>query len=314
MVEKNKIAISLLIALIVIIAIKFILPAHKSNIEITEEFWFEKTHNKSKKNIVVGGNSRIYRGVSITKMLGAVDKDLSGINLGYSSLGLSSEYLEFLKSKVDLNSDYKFIILGITPGSLTEKAAQNEHLHQYLDMGQSELIKTSFLKNYSNFSPYKPQELVNVFKKRNGYIEEEKDYFSKYNPDGWVASYKFPFDSTEALSKYEIYYSPEDVVVSKIMVDSLISKIEEFVISEITVIAFRPPTTIQMEALENRLLKFDEALFKSKLIEAGGIWLDINSADFKSYDGSHLHYLSAEKLSVILGEKINQICISKGKE
>jgi len=311
MIIKNKILLSLFITLSIVLLIKLVLPDHKSFREITDEFWFNKTHGTTKYNIVVGGNSRIYRGVSINSLLGSIDKNLTGVNLGFSSAGYSTEYLDFLYSRLDMAASDKFILLGITPGSFTEKAALNKHYNEIKKISESEILKKSYLKKYLDLEPYKPTELISILKRQNGYIEEESGYYSRYNESGWVASYKLASDSTEALSKYQKYYEPEEVIINQTIVNEFVQKVSEFIDQDIHVIAFRPPTTIQLEVLENELLKFDEDLIKNKLTETGCIWVDINSTDFNSYDGSHLHYLSAEKLSVQLGDVIQGVCFKK---
>lgn len=313
MIFKNKILKSLIITIIIVVLVKLILPEHKSNQQITDEFWFHKTHGSTKYNIVVGGNSRIYRGVSIASLLEPIDNNLNGINLGYSSAGFSSEYLDFVFSRIDLKAEHKFVLLGITPGSLTEKAALNKHFNEIKNISETELLKKSYLTNFLSLEPYKPLELITIAQNQNGFIEEEKGYFSRYHKSGWVESYKLDSDSTEALPKYRKYYEPEEEIVSPGVVNVLLQKIEELVSQDIHVIAFRPPTTLQMEALEDSLLSFNEELFKQEIVAAGGIWLDFDSEDFNSYDGSHLHYLSAEKFSTQLGEVIQEISLTRVK-
>jgi hypothetical protein len=79
----------------------------------------------------------------------------------------------------------------------------------------------------------------------------------------------------------------------------------------VEIIAFRPPSTYQMEQLENTLGQFDEDYVKDELHKIGVHWVPFNNSDFVSYDGSHLQYKSAEKMSTQLGEYIEKLAYNK---
>ena len=51
------------------------------------------------------------------------------------------------------------------------------------------------------------------------------------------------------------------------------------------------------EALEDSISGFNESDVRKRFEEVGGKWQELNNGDFESYDGSHLDYNSAEKLS-----------------
>ena len=65
----------------------------------------------------------------------------------------------------------------------------------------------------------------------------------------------------------------------------------------------RPGQTIQ---LENEISGYNEEEIKQRFESSGGRWIEVKDYDFVSYDGSHLHYESAEKLSEIIGEYISK--------
>ena len=69
-------------------------------------------------------------------------------------------------------------------------------------------------------------------------------------------------------------------------------------------LGFRPPSTLAMEQLEDSLSGFNYSSFISKFKQNGGVWLTFSLKDYVSYDGSHLHYESANKFSKNLGLKI----------
>ncbi|MFC2110856.1 hypothetical protein ACFLQ5_00230 [Bacteroidota bacterium] len=293
---------TIILSILLIICVKIFLSEPIKNVELKNEFWIKKTHQKAKFNIVVGGDSRIYRGISIDKLEESLSQNLSGVNLGYSSIGFSGEYLDFMLSKLDLNSETKIMVLGITPHSLTENAAKNEAYHQYNDINWDERYKVLYLSKYTkHFAPYKPWELTHSIAKEKTTI----GYFEDFTSSGWVASYKIPIDTSEAIASYTKTLNKHKI--SQEVIDELFLKIKEFEKSGITIIGFRVPSTNQMEQLEESLSSFNEEYLKDEFERVGAFWFEFSNSDFNSYDGSHLHYLSAEKLSEKLGEKISEI-------
>ena len=51
---------------------------------------------------------------------------------------------------------------------------------------------------------------------------------------------------------------------------------------------------------------FDYEFIKSEFIKNGGKWIDLNSNEYKTYDGSHLERESAEKLSKVIADYIKK--------
>lgn len=311
---KNKIRITLFIAVLFTLLIKIYLPTKKSNNQIVRDFWIEKTHKKSKKNIVVGGNSRIYRGISIDALQEVLTKDLSGVNLAYSALGYTDKYLDFLHSRIDINSDYKILILGIDPSPLTEIAAENNSFNSYLNVKELEVLRTLYINPYFSISAYKPLEIYKKLKgdfNNDGFIEVKNNYFGNYHSDGWVASYKIPSNPSEALPIYKKFTADNNVKMSEEILERLLTKLKSFHQEGISIIAFRPPSTRKMQNWENQEFGFYEDSIKLKIEQIGGYWINVDTDSYESYDGAHLHYSSAEKLSKLLGQKINDLILSK---
>ncbi|WP_190810446.1 hypothetical protein [Flagellimonas sp. S3867] len=310
-IQKRKVLFTAILSGLFVVLIKTYLPLKRSNSEIANDFWIKKTHQKEKKNIVVGGNSRIYRGISIKAIQSGLDNKLSGVNLGYSALGYSNEYLDFLLSRVDLKSKNKVVVLALDVGPLTDIAVENKSFARYKSVSNSEIFKVLYLNEYVNISSYKPSEIIRIFQKtaenRHNFVEDRKNYFAKYYEDGWVASYKVPNNPMEALPVYKKFAEDNNMQISNEVYQNLLFRIQEFVEMGIEVICFRPPSTLEMQEWENEKFKFDENKIRKEIEEMGGHWIEINTTEYKSYDGSHLHYLSAEKLSKIIGIKMNQI-------
>ncbi len=76
---------------------------------------------------------------------------------------------------------------------------------------------------------------------------------------------------------------------------------------DISIIAFRPPSSIAMRNLEDSISGFDEEYIKRELEDMGVQWLDFREGDFNSYDGSHLHFESAKKLSILLRIEVSKL-------
>ncbi|WP_411030448.1 hypothetical protein [Spongiimicrobium sp. 3-5] len=317
MIKRYKIGLTFFLVMFSTIIIKNYLPLKRSNAEITNEFWIKKTHQKAKKNIVIGGNSRIYRGVSVESVLSAIDESLTGVNLGYSALGYNDEYLDFLLSRLDTKSKTKIVVLGIDPGPLTDIAAENKSFKSYKKVNYSEVLKTLYINPFFSISAYRPSEIAKLFVEDTtnlkGFIEVRENYFGKYDKDGWVASYKIPSNPSEALPVYKKFATDNNVVLSKKIIENLLLRLADFRKQDIDVVAFRPPSTKAMQEWENKEFGFDEKKIRNEIEKIGGYWIDINTSNFQSYDGSHLHYSSAENLSKLIGEKINELCISKNK-
>ena len=99
--KMSRLSITIGSTIILIIMIKLMVPEPQKNRELIQQFWANKTHADSEFEVVVCGDSRIYRGISIEDLLFDTEQGLSGINIGYSGAGLSDEYLEFSLTKLN---------------------------------------------------------------------------------------------------------------------------------------------------------------------------------------------------------------------
>ncbi|MGB0424030.1 MAG: hypothetical protein ACPGED_06905 [Flavobacteriales bacterium] len=288
---------TLVLTLVLIGVIKLVLPEPKENKELVEQFWVNKTFADSNYDVVVAGDSRVYRGVSIDHLTKGAGGELNGINIGYSSAGFSDEYLDFAVSKLNPESKNKTLLIGLTPHSLTLEAFKNEDLKEHLEVGAFDQFRYRNLSPFlGHFSPYNPLDLV----KRN-----DVNYQQEYNEDGWVASHYLRPDSSYALKSYTKVFS--EYQVSDTAVTSFLSKIGEISSSGIEVLVFRPPTTVAMRNLEDSLSGYNEAYVVRELEKMSIKHLGFDDSAFTSYDGSHLHQDAARKLSFALGKQISEI-------
>ena len=111
-------------------------------------FWANKTHFLNEGDILILGDSRVYRGVSPQAMQSIIGEKRI-LNLGYSSAGMSQDYFSFIRQKMASNQKVKLII-GISPYSLTTEARKNEHLQQELLRSSASLYERKFIYPYLN--------------------------------------------------------------------------------------------------------------------------------------------------------------------
>lgn len=283
------------------VCVKLFLPAPIKNTELRNEFWLRKTFAPSNYDIVIGGDSRIYRGVSTTAINTNLSPKLQAVNLGYSSAGYDLEYLEFLTSRLKPKGK-RILVLGVTPHSLTLEGAKNELYHEHQNKGHFELIKGLYLSQYlKHFAPYKATELKDYF--LNGVSDD--GYFEDFQEDGWVHSHRLPEDSLTAIEIYQKLFT--DYQVSDTLISNFLNRISAIEKSGIEVIAFRPPTFEMMRNVEDSLSGYKEDYMRDEMELRGCTWIDFNPAEFHTYDGSHLHYQSAEHLSRLIGEEIQKM-------
>ncbi|MEM9023347.1 MAG: hypothetical protein AAGB22_06380 [Bacteroidota bacterium] len=303
MTARTKIRVSLLLALALIAAVKLILPAPKKPKASTDAFWVDKTFSDKRNNVVVAGDSRAYRGVAIASLEEALGQGLTATNLGYSAAGFSPDYLDHAVSRLD-DSGPRILVLGITPHSLTSVAFANEHFQSFRHKGQFEVFTNKYLSDVlRQFDPYSPVELISSKKRKQ---------YDVYHASGWVASTEPPVDSARALLKYRKIFS--EYQSDPNLADSLIRELTRIQASGVHVITFRPPTTQRMRQLEDALSGFDEAAFMRQLQTAGIPYWQYSNADYTSFDGSHLHAASAEKLGATLGAAIRELLLSRARK
>jgi len=271
--------------------------------DIENRFWTQKAFAEPKYSLIALGDSRTYRGIS-TDVLDQELPNTSALNFGFSSAGLSSALLQEGASKLSPTAQRPIIVLAITPWSLTNKAAENSHIEQELARPLSERLERLYLSPLlSSLNPFTPKLLKELL--QGGEKPPKVLYHQIHHDHGWVESWKVPKNSEEQLKPYAALFDNNGV--STPIVDQLMMQIKRWTQSGITVVAFRPPSTLAMEALENAKSGFSEAAIQREVENSGGIWLTFGSSQFTSYDGSHLERESAKRFSQALGHKLRSL-------
>jgi len=303
---------SLLMALALILLIGILLsgrrePGHESDL-VETRFWALKTRFlKPEHNVVLCGDSRVYRGLSPAAM-GSALPDLKIVNFGYSAGGLDRLMLKSAEALLDPEAKVRIIVLGVTPSSLTPAAAENEQYLSIMRKPFSEVFESVFFLPVKTFlTPIFPRDVINLF---SGTKTKSNGYHKIFYDDGWVASWYDVPRPEEQLSSYRARFA--SCRVSSDLCRDVLQVVREWRSRGIQTIGYRPPATRAMVALEDSMSGFREAEFIQEFRNAGGIWLSFNLDDYVSYDGSHLDADSAKKLSRDLAEKI-RVIISEGK-
>ncbi len=296
--SRTKICFLLSILLIAIVAL---LPQggvknnRLSDLEL-DKFWLEKTYASPNYDLVMLGDSRLYRGVSpdeISKLTGH-----KSLNFGYSQAGFSKKYIELALSKLDSSSSRQTAIFAITPLSLTPKALRNQHLNKFLNYDF--LKRFLVLHTYSFASKFHRRKISSLLG-----TTKNSDYLQIINPNGWIASSRKVFSIKRGIDAYQNMFSNNQV--SPTAEKILLRKITQLTKNGVLVYGFRPPSSREVENIENEKSGFIEDTFKKRFTTAGGVWLEFDRTKYKSYDGSHLTVESSISFSKDIAHSILEL-------
>lgn len=306
-ISRERSALTLLTALVLILLIGFLFsgmrePGREADL-VETRYWALKTRFlKPQYNVVLCGDSRVYRGISPTAMNSALP-DFKIVNFGYSAGGLDRLMLKSAEALLDPEAKSRIIVLGVTPSSLTSFSAQNEQYLSIMRKPFSEVFESVYFLPVKTFMlPILPKEVLSLI---SGTRTKSNGYHKIFYDDGWVASWYDVPRPEEQLSSYRARFASYQV--SSELWQDVLQVVREWRSRGIQTIAYRPPTTRAMVALEDSMSGFREAEFIKEFRNAGGIWLSFNPDDYVSYDGSHLEADSAKKLSRDLADKIRVI-------
>lgn len=268
-----------------------------------ERFWALKTHGKTRYDMILMGDSRVYRGISPA----AMESILSGyriFNFGYSGGALDPVMFAAAERRLDPGSDRKSILFGVTPLALTPYAARDEHYQQELNRPVDYVFtRLYWLPLVRSLEALDIRSIPNIFsgEKKPG---TQAGYYQEFYDDGWIASWSIPEDPYRTLPSFrDIFsYSP----VSQSLVQRLMEQTREWTARGIQVYGFRVPSSQAMVALEDQMSGFNEAAFVEQFQAAGGTWFSIPLEPYHSFDGSHLTKQSAQQLSIDLAKLIRE--------
>ena len=259
-----------------------------------ERFYTRKAGWPAEKlDMLIAGDSRIYRGVSPAEM-GKLFPGWRIRNFGFSSGSYSALFMNAIERLVDPASSNRVIVLGITPYSLTGGGMYWNQFNEEIKRRRTEVWERLFVQPALTF--FKPLTLRELERGLKGQLMPKGiRYYQRFEADGWVASHKDPEDPEEAFSEYVSNFRKNPVVDR--YVEDLVTTTRSWTAKGIRVFAFRPPTTDKMVELENRLSGFNETDLVRRLASSGVVWIPTANARYHSYDGSHLDETSALRFS-----------------
>jgi len=298
--RKPNIWITLAMAATLVTALSFVFPKDAEKY-LSELFWSRKTFAPAKYNVVLMGDSRVYRGLSPQIM----ESHLPGfqiLNFAYSNGGLNSTMFEAAEKKLAKNDEPKVIVLGISANAISGYSAGNRQYIQELTRPREEIFERIYLNPLRYwFSATSPEKLKLHFTK----AKETFYYRNKYFMNGYVESEKFPVDTMEAIPSYTKDFTNYKVEPENLEV--LFQQVKAWTETGIIVAGFTPPISQPMQMLEDTLGLFDEAALKAGFEKASGHWILLNPANYKTYDGSHLDIESAKQFSHKIGEELEKL-------
>ena len=260
------------------------------------KYWENKLRWNNCADVLFIGDSRVYTSVdpaTVSTILPG--KDI--YNFGFSSQGYHQKYLDAASKVLKHSKRPVYIVAGITPGSLTPESQTENGFIEESSINSSDRefnYKYPFLVEY-----FKPMKISKAIGEMFG--QDNSNSIRKYYSNGWMA---------RDLKKHNKHYLKktkskfEENLSSPEIRDLLVSQISSWVKDGVIVIAFRPPTCEEMIEAENQYSGFLELQVKDAVVEAGGIWLEVDQDKYESFDTSHLTEASALEFSKDLALKL----------
>jgi hypothetical protein len=257
-------------------------------------FWNNKVNDTEKYNFIISGDSRAYRGVSPNEVENIIE-NIEGKNLGFSSGGFNREVFKLINKYLDLNRNDNIVLICLTPFSLTNSAYESGHIKSLQkNIGFENWKINNLTKKLTFFDPIIPSEIAARY---FGY-----GYLHRYYNNGWIESQKYPVNKDVALKLYAKEFANNKF--SEKSFQLLLENICNLTNKNVRVFVVRMPVYSKLKKLEDSLSGFKENIIKSRIINNGGRWLDIEESLYSTYDGSHLDGESARLFSVHIAKKI----------
>lgn len=256
-------------------------------------------------DLVVAGDSRVYRGIAVGRM--GRRMGLRARNFGFSGQSLCGPYLDAVESVLDGDAERRIVLLGVSPFSFRDSTSYRSGHERALDTIERDgetLIRTVRAERWREAMA--PLELELVLD-RMGWIDVEParaltdEYQEVYHLDGWVASDRQVEDAERRwIEKLPTLAAdrPHDEACFEMLLDRIRRWSEEGIV----VAAFRLPTSGPTGQEEQRLWPTDWLRLRDVLRDSGGVWVDVPKSDWVLYDGSHLQAESAVRFTDALAD------------
>jgi len=253
-------------------------PHQASNKMMSEAFWANKLVDAPVYDIVVVGDSRVYRGINPQIIEQQFKSKVRCFNFGFSSAGLDTVLLNEASKKLK-NSGMKTLLIGVSVNSFYPHALKNQHFKEWQHKPKKELwIKRHLYPHLSQLSPYALSDLY--------HLGSDNQYYEFFKPQsGFVYSCKFPIDTNAAIQPYRQYF--ERTQCSDLAVNLFMNKLAKMKLQGYNLVLFRVPASYTMWNMED---EFTVDLINSIKLQAkqmGILWIQ-TTPSIHTYDGSHL--------------------------
>lgn len=278
------ITVSLTVVLIVLVGL--IKPEGLTSGVPKSSFFARKLFWNAQFDLVVGGNSTVYQGVSPQAMDSVFPQRLRIANFGFSAVAYSKDYLENLERLLDPASKHKTLVLAFTPGTLLEKYVSRNGYQEEIKRSRLDLWMMAYGDRVLSFFHSVDLKLVQD-KLLGRKLSGRRDH---YYDNGWVATVPLRYLN----KKYE-KKDNGDRVSTRIM-DQLLDYVEKWSHAGIKVFGLRSPES-ESKRRAQTVLGWDQREFARRFQARGGVWLFIDQNRYRTFDGAHLDRKNAAAFS-----------------
>lgn len=274
-------------------------------------YWRLKLEWTGQADIVLAGNSRIYRGLDPA----IFEQALAGrtvLNLGFSDQVWSEAYLDLIQKTLKLSAEKtRWIVIGVDPPSL--KAVEYSGTPSMEASGFGNALRqqhgallparwaVAFTELTQRLAPIDLPLLLGI---QQVSAKTSEDYLQDYHVDGWIASNFREQDPERFVRNYWRDRTEAQQKISDATAQRLVARIASWRQLGLRIAAFRPPTTAETSTLEDLVFGFNQSNMERALTSAGALWIDCTDTTLRSYDGSHMIPESAQRLSRCLADAI----------
>lgn len=303
MVKERIIYLFILSAIFIVAGLNY-LPKPDISDELSKQFWIKKTFADSKYDVVIIGDSRVYRGVSPIE-ISQSNGGIKVLNFGYSSAGLNDYLIERGIAKLNPEGK-KIIVFGISLFSFTKESVANEHIKLIEKTKREEVLGVFYLADLRNlFAPIDPQFLIQKKYNQEAKIKSKPDYYhQRFETDGWVASTIHEYDLNKTLTEYKKAF--ERSKLDSDLIKNFLLKVKELDKKGYKVYGYISPIGTELALLESEFEPEFSVNIKAVFRDYGGKWIDVPSTTTNSYDGSHLSETGAIELSNYIAKGISK--------
>jgi hypothetical protein len=297
--QQAKIIISGILVLVILGIVFWInfIPKLSSNKMKKEIFWASKLIKNPTYDIVIIGDSRVYRGINPTIIETQLNNQYKCFNNAFSSAGLDSFYINQAIEKLNPNGK-KVLLIGVSVNSFYPQALKNEHLRELMAESPKNLwVKKHIYPYLTDFSAYSFSDFLG--------FKTGKQYFETFNPqNGFVLSCNFPIDTNIAISPYEKYFNTHQLDTHA--VQNFIKQLKILKNKNYTIVLMRLPASYTMFQIEDKASNNLIHQLKESTQNFGIQWIETEPTKY-TYDGSHLIDKTTNQFSQAIGIQLKQI-------